>query len=486
MEEYFPEGSSTRGANLISAEAGTDQTPEIFVQMGHVSGSFSYTNAVEFIGNGQYLLSGNGDGTIKLWETQTGREVRTFRCEDDVTNLAVSADNRYLLSSDMSSSRNINLWNILSGEKLKFLHTHIEMSCNGYPVLFCNNDKNIISGGGEGIIRLWGTESGKIIREYHADSNSSIKPDVSSIVLTPDGQFVVAGYRYNGQEEIDGMMRDVTSGDLNTIKIWNINSGEETAAFNGGNGWVEALSITPDGEYIISGDWQQDSVRVWNIKTGKQSAAYHIGGTSAIDISAGGKYALLGGCMGFRLIELSSGKQIRVVNKGIDGWVRSIKFSPDGKDALVGDDSSKPMLWDLQTASLVNEYGGYTNQLETVKISKTGHVMLTADDYNDAVSIWDYQNGTLLKTIARDNGSIMSSATISSDGKLMATGGWNGRTSNAIIWDIASSKPIMRLEREEESGSHTAFLHITDDNNYLIWAMQSLSLIHISEPTRPY
>jgi WD40 repeat protein len=472
LEAYFPETSSAIHTDFTFDQESQDQIPEIFVQMGHVSGSFSYTNAVEFIGQGRYILSGNGDGTIKLWETQTGREVKTFHCEDDVTNIAVSADNQYLLSGDMSSMKNINLWDISSGEKLKFFNMSIDMSCNGYPVGFCNHDKNILYGGGEATIKLWDIESGEIIREFHSDLNSSIKPDVSSMVLTPDGKYVVAGYRYNGKTEIDSVMQDVTSGDLNTIKIWDINSGKEIAAFNKGNGWIEALGITPDGKYIISGDWQQDSVRVWEFKSGKQIAAYHTSGTSAIDISASGRYALLGGCMGFRLIELSTGKEIRIINTGIEGWVRAIKFSPDGKYALVGDDSSKPMLWDLVTGSLATAYGGYTNQLETVKISKNSNMMLAADDYNDAISIWDYRNGILLKTIARDSGSLMSSATISSDGKLMATGGWNGRTSSATIWNIASSKPVMRLELEEDNGSHTTFLHITDDNKYLIWAMQ--------------
>ena len=498
LEEYFPEASSSIRPSFAFSPVNSDQTPEIFVQMGHVSGSFSYTNAVEFVGQGQYILSGNGDGTIKLWETQTGREVKTFRCEDDVTNLDISTDGKYLVSGDMSNN-NINIWDISTGKKFRFLG--VENSCNGYPVLFCNNDEYILTGSGNGTIRLWDIESEKgkkwiefwdaksqkfqwkeidsceLLREYKAGSDASIIPDVSSMVLTPDGNFVVAGYRYNGQVEADSSMQDVTSGDMNTIKIWNINSGEEISAFNGGHGWIEALGMTPDGKYIVSGDWQQDSVRVWEFKTGKQVAAYHTGGTSAIDISAGGRYALSGGCMGFRLIELATGKEIRNINKGIDGWVRSIKFSPDGKYALVGDNTSKPMLWDLESGLLVNAFGGYTNQLETVKISKNGNVMLTADDYNDAVSIWDYQNGTLLKTIARDSGSIMSSATISSDGKLMATGGWNGRTSNAIIWDIASSIPVMRLELEENNSTHTTFLHITDDNKYLIWAMQPYIVI---------
>jgi WD40 repeat protein len=475
MEEYFPESSLAETSSInhrgIFLSDHSNQTPEIYVQMGHVSGTFNYTNAVQFADQGNYIFSGNGDGTIILWETQTGREVKTFRCDDDVTHLDISADGKYLVSGDMGFTNYINLWDIASGKKIKSFSSAAGKSSNGYPVLFCNNDKSILSGGGEGILSLWDVGSGKLIREFKADYGASEIPDVSSIALTPDGKSIVAGYRYNGQVEIDGVLQDATSGDLNTIKIWDIDSGREISSFNKGNGWVEALSITPDGRFLLSGDWQQDSVRVWDLKTGKQSNAFY-GRTSAIDVSAGGRYALLGGSMRFRLIEIPTGKEIRRINKGIDGWVRSIKFSPDGRFALVGDNSSKPMFWDLESATIITEFGGYTNQLETAKLSKTGNVMLTADDYNDVISIWDYHNGRLLKTIARDSGSIMSSAAISSDGTLMATGGWNGRTSNAIIWDIASSKKIMPMELEEESGQHTQFLQITDDNNYLIWATQ--------------
>jgi WD40 repeat protein len=128
------------------------------------------------------------------------------------------------------------------------------------------------------------------------------------------------------------------------------------------------------------------------------------------------------------------------------------------------------MLWDLASGTLATEFGGYSSKLLTAKLSETGDVMLTADDYNDVIKIWDYRKGRLKKTIDRDTSSLMSSATISSDGRLMATGGWNGRTSNAIIWDIAASKQIARMELAKESGSHTEALHITDDGKYLIWA----------------
>ncbi len=45
--------------------------------------------------------------------------------------------------------------------------------------------------------------------------------------------------------------------------------------------------------------------------------------------------------MEFRLVELSTGKDVRKISKDIEGG-RAIRFSPDGRFALVGDNTSKP------------------------------------------------------------------------------------------------------------------------------------------------
>ena len=54
--------------------------PEIFVQLGHTSS----INAVEFSPDGRFVLSGSGDDSIKLWEADNGRLIRTFKDREDV------------------------------------------------------------------------------------------------------------------------------------------------------------------------------------------------------------------------------------------------------------------------------------------------------------------------------------------------------------------------------------------------------------------
>lgn len=479
-EEYFPESSLTASQKFLdtsefyefekSASENLNRIPEIYVQMGHIAGSFSYTNAVCFTNDGKYVLSGNGDATIKLWNTETGREVRTFRCADDINDLDISASGRYAVSGDMNFSSNINVWDIFTGKTIKTFSMNIFSAAT--PVVFCNNDKNILCGGDEERLKLWDMESGENIREFHTESTDSlIRPFISCMALSPDGKRVVTGSRYNGK---DINNEDITSVD-NTIRVWDIDSGEELLAFNKGNGWVETLGITPDGKYILSGDWQQDSVRVWELETGKQINAFNTNGTSAIAISAGGRYALFGGCLKFSLWDLSTGKEIRKIDKDITGWIKSIKFSPDGKYALVGDQSAQPKLWDLATGQLEREFGGFSDQTGTVKLSETGNFLLTAHNYNNRFTIWDYRNGNLIKTIPNDSNSILTSATINKDGSLAITSGWEqlARTSNVIFWDLSKSKQIKQSKLNEEIGYHARSLTLSEDEKQLLWTSGS-------------
>ena len=63
------------GGTRGTASAGTAaQDVEVFVQLGHSSG----VTSVVFSPSGTQALSGSRDGMLKLWDVETGREIRTF------------------------------------------------------------------------------------------------------------------------------------------------------------------------------------------------------------------------------------------------------------------------------------------------------------------------------------------------------------------------------------------------------------------------
>jgi WD40 repeat protein len=70
-------------------------------------------------------VSGSDDNTIKLWNVETGQEIRTLKGHDDnvtddyVTSVNFSPDGKTLVS--FSSYHTIKLWNVETGNVIRTL-----------------------------------------------------------------------------------------------------------------------------------------------------------------------------------------------------------------------------------------------------------------------------------------------------------------------------------------------------------------------------
>lgn len=77
-------------------------------KFGYLEGHTRAVNSVIFNSTGEYLISGSNDGTIKIWDMKTFKEVRTLVDCGQVNSLALSRNGRYLASGNSS----IKVWKI--------------------------------------------------------------------------------------------------------------------------------------------------------------------------------------------------------------------------------------------------------------------------------------------------------------------------------------------------------------------------------------
>ncbi|MEI6380720.1 MAG: WD40 repeat domain-containing protein, partial [Cyanobacteriota bacterium ELA615] len=203
-------------------------------------------NSVAITPDGQSIVSGDFDGTIKIWNA--GKCLRTLKghasrawSDCNVRSVAITPDGQFIVSSSDDyggSDYTINIWDINTGECLKTLegHTHVIWS-----VAITPDGQSIVSGSYDNTIKIWDINTGACIKTLEGHKNS-----VSSVVITPDGQYIVSG-SYD-----------------NTIKIWDINTGTCIKTLEGHTDTIWSAAITPDGQYIVSGS-DDKTIKIWGV-----------------------------------------------------------------------------------------------------------------------------------------------------------------------------------------------------------------------------
>ena len=224
--------------------------------------------SVSFNFDDSQILSGSYDGTIKLWNTKTGSEIRTFSGHSGpVMSVKFSPDGKQILSGSRDGT--IKLWNPTTGRETRTFSGH---SGSINSVAFSPDGNQILYGSSDRTIKLFDTTSSRIINTFFGHTN-----EVMSVAFSPDGSRFLSG-------SSDG-----------TIRLWDIATGKEIVAFISFSGSdtqllgasrdisfevEEAASsidgewvvITPDGYYAASprGD-RYLNVRIGNTVTGIDS-----------------------------------------------------------------------------------------------------------------------------------------------------------------------------------------------------------------------
>jgi WD40 repeat protein len=101
--------------------------------------------------SGLGLTKGKGDNTIRLWNVQTGKLLRTLLGGGyDITSVAFAPDGKMLASG--SDDKSVRLWDTRTGQLLRVLSGH---TSGVTSVAFSPDSRTLASGSWDGTVRLW-------------------------------------------------------------------------------------------------------------------------------------------------------------------------------------------------------------------------------------------------------------------------------------------------------------------------------------------
>ena len=118
--------------------------------------------------------------------------------EDQVNSVAFSPDGQYVVSG--SSDKTVRLWSVESGELLQTMEGH---TSGVRSVAFSPDSQSVVSGSWDKTVRLWSVESGELLQTMKGHTRP-----VNSVAFSPDGQSVLSKDEY-GKKRV----WDVTTGE---------------------------------------------------------------------------------------------------------------------------------------------------------------------------------------------------------------------------------------------------------------------------------
>ncbi|QPG99376.1 hypothetical protein C2857_001620 [Epichloe festucae Fl1] len=291
-----------------------------------------------FAADSKALASVSTDGTICLWDIESGTCQRSFSPGwNNWPTIALSPDLKTVAMGGLEdTTRLLDMKDWSQQEEARSHRSRIAdvvVSPDKTMAATASHDRDI---------RIWDIERGECLHRLGGHQDA-----VRSVAFSPDGQTLASG-----------------SSDK-TVRLWNIQSAECLQIWKGHSSAVRCIAFAPDGKTVASFSYDR-TIRLWTVESGSSVPIKGQSETQSCIVFSNDSKTLASvdqtGCV--VLWDTTSGDQAHVFEKESADEPVALVFTPDDSAVMMG--SSNGCIYALEKASnsrrrLVNQQESFSH-----------------------------------------------------------------------------------------------------------------------------
>ncbi|WP_373534436.1 WD40 repeat domain-containing protein [Microcoleus sp.] len=280
----------------------------------------------------------------------------------------------------------------------------------------------------------------------------------TSLAITPDGQRLVSGSWCD-----------------NTIKIWNLNTGELLSTLEA---CVYCVAITPDGQTLVSAG-ANSTIKIWDLKTNELLHSLHCSNeVYLVAITPDGQKLI--GVEDSNIIQIwDLNNQELLKNLGTYSLYSGHLYSCNSNSLVISPDQQRIIMgrkiiksYDLITGKLRTIIGCNLGWISALAITPNGELLISS--YYKEIKIWDLTTKQYpdVRLTLKSSAEVIQALILTPDGQRIVSAGRkkinDDYESFIEIWDLNTGEKLHSIKEYSTTKSYVYCLAITPDGKQII------------------